>query len=124
YKKEVFFQKKSGENFYVDITSTPIMEGTKIKYILSIWVDITAQKIASAELEKLYQREKNLREALQAEIKSRTEFTRALVHELKTPLTPIMASSELLVEELTEEPLIGLAKNVHRGAENMNRRVD
>jgi signal transduction histidine kinase len=35
-----------------------------------------------------------------------------------------MASSELLVEELKEEPLLGLAKNVHRGAENMNRRVD
>jgi signal transduction histidine kinase len=35
-----------------------------------------------------------------------------------------MASSELLVEELTEEPLLGLARNVHRGAENMNRRVD
>ena len=76
------------------------------------------------ELEKLYQREKTLREALQAEIRSRTEFTRALVHELKTPLTPIMASSELLVEELKQEPLLGLAKNVHRGAENMNRRVD
>ncbi len=100
------------------------MEGDNIKYILAIWVDITAQKLANEELEKLYQREKNLREALQAEIRSRTEFTRALVHELKTPLTPIMASSELLVEELTEEPLVSLARNVHRGAENMNRRVD
>jgi two-component system, OmpR family, aerobic respiration control sensor histidine kinase ArcB len=75
-------------------------------------------------LEQLYQREKTVREALQVEIKSRTEFTRALVHELKTPLTPIMASSELLMEELTEEPLLGLAKNVYHGAENMNRRVD
>jgi signal transduction histidine kinase len=35
-----------------------------------------------------------------------------------------MASSELLVEELREEPLLGLAKNVFHGAENMNRRVD
>jgi PAS domain S-box-containing protein len=117
HKAEALFRKKSGESFYVDIISTPIKENSEVKYILSIWIDITAQKIASDQLGKMYQREKNLREALQAEISSRTEFTRALVHELKTPLTPIMASSELLVEELTEEPLQGLARNVFHGAE-------
>jgi PAS domain S-box-containing protein len=121
---EALFHKKSGESFYVDITSTPIKEDGHTKYILSMWVDITAQKTANEQLEQLYQSEKTVREALQVEIKSRTEFTRALVHELKTPLTPILASSELLMEELTEEPLLGLAKNVYRGAENMNRRVD
>lgn len=124
HSAEALFRKKSGESFYVDITSTPIMEEAGPKYILSMWVDITAQKLASEQLEQLYQREKTVREALQVEIKSRTEFTRALVHELKTPLTPILASSELLVEELTQEPLLGLAKNVFHGAENMNRRVD
>ncbi len=121
---EALLYKKSRESFYVDITSTPIMADAGPKYILSIWVDITSQKLANEQLEQLYQREKTAREALQVEIKSRTEFTRALVHELKTPLTPILASSELLVEELTQEPLLGLAKNVFHGAENMNRRVD
>jgi PAS domain S-box-containing protein len=121
---ETLFRKKSGESFYVDITSTPIMQDAIPKYFLIMWVDVTAQKLVNEQLEQLYQREKAVREALQVEIKSRTEFTRALVHELKTPLTPIMASSELLVEELSEEPLLGLARNVYRGAENMNRRVD
>ena len=121
---EALFRKKSGETFYVDITSTPIMEDSHPKYLLAMWVDVTAQKATNEQLEQLYQREKGIREDLQVEIKSRIEFTRALVHELKTPLTPIMASSELLIEELTEEPLLGLAKNVYRGAENMNRRVD
>jgi PAS domain S-box-containing protein len=123
-KIETTLIKKNGESFFVDITSTPIMKGPEVNYILSIWVDVTAQKLANQKLEALYQREKALREELQVEIRSRTEFTRALVHELKTPLTPIMASSELLVEELTTEPLLGLARNVNRGAENMNRRVD
>lgn len=118
------FQRKNGESFWVENTTTPIMEGLNLKYILSIWVDITTQKLAQEELETLYQREKNLREALQTEIRGRTEFTRALVHELKTPLTPILVSSELLVEELTEDPLMGLAKNIHQGAQNMNKRVD
>jgi len=124
HRIEALFKKKSGDSFYVDINSTPVREGNHLKYVLSIWVDVTALKIANEQMEKLYQREKNLREALQAEIKSRTEYTRALVHELKTPLTPIMASSELLVEELTEEPFLSLAKNVFHGAENMNRRVN
>jgi PAS domain S-box-containing protein len=124
FKIESVLLKKNRDSFYVDITSTPIMKGSEINYVLSIWVDITAQKLANQQMEKLYQSEKTLREELQSEIRSRTEFTRALVHELKTPLTPIMASSELLVEELTTEPLLGLARNVHRGAENMNRRVD
>jgi PAS domain S-box-containing protein len=124
FKIESVLVKKNGDSFYVDITSSPIMKGNQVNYVLSIWVDITSQKLASEQLEQLYQREKTLREDLQAEIRSRTEFTRALVHELKTPLTPIMASSELLVEELTTEPLSGLARNVHQGAENMNRRVD
>jgi PAS domain S-box-containing protein len=121
---EKCYRKKNGELFWVKVTLSPFIENGEVQYYVGNWVDITAQKTASVELEELYRREKNLREALQAEISSRTEFTRALVHELKTPLTPIMASSELLVEELTEEPLLGLAKNVFRGAQNMNRRVD
>jgi PAS domain S-box-containing protein len=123
-KAEALFYKKSGESFYVDVTSTPFMKDGELNYVLSIWIDITAQKQASLQLEQLYQREKAIREALQLEIRSRTEFTRALVHELKTPLTPILASSELLMEELVDEPLQGLARNVYHGAENMNRRVD
>jgi PAS domain S-box-containing protein len=121
---EKCYQKKNGDLFWVKVSISPFIENGEVQYYVGNWVDITAQKTASEEMEDLYRREKNLREALQAEIRSRTEFTRALVHELKTPLTPIMASSELLVEELTEEPLLGLARNVFRGAQNMNRRVD
>ncbi|MBN1189551.1 MAG: PAS domain S-box protein [Dehalococcoidales bacterium] len=118
------YQKKSGELLWVKVTVSPFIENGQLQYYIGNWVDITAQKTASEEMAELFRREKNLTEALQAEIASRTEFTRALVHELKTPLTPIMVSSELLSEELTEEPLMSLAKNVFRGAQNMNRRVD
>jgi signal transduction histidine kinase len=51
------------------------------------------------------------------------EFTRALVHELKTPLTPIMSSSDLLVSGLTEEPWLSVAQNIQRGAINLNKRI-
>jgi len=58
------------------------------------------------------------------EIDKRVEFTRALVHEIKTPLTPVVAASELLLEELQEEPVLGLARSINKGAYNLNQRID
>jgi len=46
------------------------------------------------------------------------------VHELKTPITPVLASSELLLEELPKGPLAGLVQNINQGALNLNRRID
>ena len=76
------------------------------------------------KLRKLYKYERDLREKLEQEIGKRVEFTRALVHELKTPITPVLASSELLIEELPKGPLAGLVQNINQGALNLNRRID
>ena len=124
YRLERLFQKKNGKQFWVEIISIPVRENGEIKYSLANWVDITERKRADEKLQELYQHEKDLRQELEAEINKRIEFTRALVHELKTPITPVMASSELLVEELKEEPGLGLAKNIKRGAANLNKRID
>jgi signal transduction histidine kinase len=86
--------------------------------------DITDSKHASETLQQLYRVEIELRRELETQIKDRAEFTRFLVHELKTPLTPVLASSELLMEELKAEPWQSLAKNINRGAVNLNRRID
>jgi PAS domain S-box-containing protein len=87
-------------------------------------VDITDGIRAQEKLRALYENEKELRQELEEEVRKRTEFTRALVHELKTPLTPVLFSSELLVSELKEEPYASIAGNIHRGANNLNSRVD
>lgn len=68
--------------------------------------------------------EKKWRQDLEAEIKRRAEYTRELIHELKSPITPILSSGELLVEGLKEEPWSRLVKNVYRGALDMNDRLD
>lgn len=92
--------------------------------VLGHSVDVTDRIKAEAELRRHYEREKRLRRKLESEVSKRIEFTRALVHELKTPLTPILFSSELLVDELKEEPWKSVAQNIHRGAANLNNRID
>jgi PAS domain S-box-containing protein len=92
--------------------------------ILTIARDITARKQAQDELEILYQTEKNLRFALEKEINTRAEFFRALVHELKTPLTPVVASSETMMELIEDKLIKKLAENVYQGATRLNNRVD
>ncbi len=87
-------------------------------------VDITERERAQEKLEELYEQERKLRKELEAEAQRRIEFTRALVHELKTPLTPVLSSSELLATELHEEPWVSIARNIHRGATNLNNRID
>jgi two-component system aerobic respiration control sensor histidine kinase ArcB len=87
-------------------------------------MDITERERAQEKLEELYEEERKLRKELEAEVERRIEFTRALVHELKTPLTPILSSSELLVSELREEPWASVAENINRGAGNLSNRID
>jgi PAS domain S-box-containing protein len=92
--------------------------------VLGHSMDITELERAEAKLQEAYEKERKLRQDIEAEAERKILFTRALVHELKTPLTPVLASSELLVSELREEPYLSLAQNIHRGAANLNRRID
>jgi two-component system aerobic respiration control sensor histidine kinase ArcB len=107
-----------------------ILEGvTSVNYrgkraALGHAMDITELERAQEKLEEAYEQERRLREQLQTEVQWRIEFTRALVHELKTPLTPVLSSSELLYSELREEPWMSIAENIHRGATNLSRRID
>ncbi|MBN2075360.1 MAG: PAS domain S-box protein [Dehalococcoidales bacterium] len=91
---------------------------------LGNFMDITESKLAREELEKLYAQERNLRESLEEEIQKRIEFTRALVHELKTPITPVLAAVELLMEEMDDRRLMRLVESINRSANNLNSRID
>ena len=54
----------------------------------------------------------------------RNEFIRALVHELKSPLTAITASCKLQLDTTKEANTKRLANNINRGAEQINKRAD
>lgn len=107
----------------VEISSHIFKLGEK-SVMLSVARDIAARKAEELKLTEMYNREKALRQALEAEIGKRVDFTRALVHELKTPLTPLIASGEALLEILQDEDELRLAGNIYRGAMNLERRIN
>lgn len=85
---------------------------------------IIEHKMAESTLQSTYQREKELRERLQAEMRGRVDFTRKLIHELKTPLTALMATSQLLFDETRGTRLEKIARYAWEGADNLNKRIE
>jgi PAS domain S-box-containing protein len=92
--------------------------------ILIISHDISDLKQAEIQLKQAYDNEKKAREALEHQINKRADFFRALVHELKTPLTPIIVSSETIMELVENETFKNLAGNVYHSAMRLNGRVE
>jgi signal transduction histidine kinase len=85
---------------------------------------IVEHKIAEKNLRLLYQRERVLHEKLQSEMQRRIDLTRKLIHELKTPLTSLMASSQMLYDEEQNPRMRRLVKHICEGAGNLNNRIE
>lgn len=86
--------------------------------------NIIENRIAQDSIKSSYEREMRLRKKLQVEMQSRIDFNRKLMHELKTPLTSLMATSQLLTDEIHDEKLHKLAEYIWEGANRLNHRID
>jgi PAS domain S-box-containing protein len=86
-------------------------------------VEIEQRKEAEKKLASLYAIETKTRCELEKQISRRIEFTRMLVHELKPPLSPMLGSSEILVQSLKDDNLMRIAMNIHRGALDLSNRI-
>jgi signal transduction histidine kinase len=61
---------------------------------------------------------------LQKELEQRALFTHALVHELNTPLTPMLGAGEILADNIKQEPYSGFARNLNQGILKLHQRVN
>ncbi|MEE8469924.1 MAG: PAS domain S-box protein [Dehalococcoidia bacterium] len=86
--------------------------------------EITGRKRAEESLQELHDSEQKLRQRVESELHRRAEFTQALHHDLKTPLTAMAVSTEALTTLLKEEPLLSLARRLRRGVARLNSRID
>jgi len=114
-KHHVFFEakhkRKDGSIVDVEIHATMIaIDDSPIS--LAVIRDISDRKNFEKKSQDLHLAEQNLRQELENQIQQRTEFYKALVHELKTPLTPIVLNSEVLEDNLEGESK-KLANNIN-----------
>ncbi len=86
---------------------------------------VATQLAIAVDKSRLYDLERKARLELQKEFEERTEFLNSLIHEIKTPITAMLASSELLREELATDssPLGDLAENLDVSTRNLDRRI-
>jgi ligand-binding sensor domain-containing protein/signal transduction histidine kinase len=76
----------------------------------------------TSQLQEEIEKHKVTEAKLNDEIEGRVKYTRALVHELKTPLTSLSISSELLSDEANAEPYYSLAKVINRAVYRLDKR--
>ena len=114
---------KDGKSLPVEIAAGITVYNGKIATVVYVR-DITNRKKAEERLKSLISKEKRLSHRLEEEIKQRLDFTRTLVHELKTPLTAIINSSELLKGELKNRFLSKVAKNIYTSAYTLDSRIN
>ncbi len=92
--------------------------------LVGLTYDITTLKETEEKINKLLKQELQMKRQLEEEIKNRIYFTRALVHEAKTPLTPLLLVSELLSEGIKEEPWKEYANTIYNSVINLDKRIN
>ncbi len=116
---------KDGVETPIDFSAAPIKDDAgNITGVVLVFRDVAERKWIEEKLQGLYKEQSNLHHQLEIEMRKTIDFTRTLADELKSPLTPVLMSSQVLASELKQEPLLSLAKNISRNATNLNDRID
>lgn len=114
--------KDGSEHWIVESVSSIMYRDRRAS--LANYLDVTERRQFAEVQAKLLQEERILRQKLQDELTNRSEYTKALVHELKTPLTAIIATSDILTDLVKGERLQALANNIGRSAAGLDQRID
>ena len=140
----------AGDSIYIQ-SCMSVMPGHEqdLSWVYATAVDITNRVEAEIELKKykdhledvikertleleesrqkeheLYQSESLLRRELENRIKQQIEFTHRLIHDLKTPLSPMLTASDILLHQNIDENIHRIALNINRGANRLNHSIN
>lgn len=125
WKGEAIHHLKDGTVIYMRVSTIVVRENARVKptYVM-IMSDITEEKKAEDELKRHYENERLLRQEIETEMNKRIELTAGIVHELKTPLTAIISSSELMAENIKDGILGRVVQNINQSAYDLNKRTN
>lgn len=117
---------RSGDEIWIEMTLNPIERSDGTPYLLAVIRDITDRKRSEEEVrslnatleQRVVERTAQLEAAtaeLRAAVSIRDEFLSVAAHELKTPLTSLRGTAQLLLR--------GFARGVHFDADGLRRRL-
>ncbi|MBN2077138.1 MAG: PAS domain-containing protein [Dehalococcoidales bacterium] len=107
---------------YIEVTSIKDISESITSFIF-LGHDISEIVGLNQQMTLLYEGEKTLRQELEEEIEKRIEFSRVLVHELKTPLTSVVGMAELLLESNPQPPYDRAISSINRSTLELNNRI-
>ncbi len=125
FEAEYSLKHKDGHYLWVNEKLNPTFanDGT-LEYFVGLIEKIDDRKRAEEQLQSQYEKEVNLRNQIENQMQRRIELTRALVHELKTPLTAILAASEIVATAHLQEPYSDLLRQITQCANHLDRRIE
>jgi PAS domain S-box-containing protein len=120
---------KSGESHIEHENERFLPDGTSIPCLLTAFPLYSADKTLIGTMQSFSDlTEKRKREIthqkLNEEFNNRIQFTRSLVHELKTFLTPLLSASEILNQHVEDDVLNQLAATIESAVNGLVHRVD
>ncbi len=89
---------KDGSHYWVKTVIVPILSKSGTKEYVAIRTDITARKELEEKLQQTLKKSRDIIQQQQSLEKAKAEFLSMISHELKTPLTPILAYLSALLD--------------------------
>lgn len=105
----------------IDITDRIEVENSLKEYQQHL-EDMVRQR--TLDLNASFEREHELSQKLALKVKQQVEFIRRLVHDLKTPLFPVLSVSEMLLNQTSDDTLRQMALNINHGAKKLNSSIN
>jgi PAS domain S-box-containing protein len=126
--REFTYMARDGSSIQVEVSASRVLDQSNASLgFVVVAHDISERKKIADITRHFYEKEKRQREQLEEEAKIRLRFIDILAHELRGPLTPILAGAEMLCEEKclkSDEYRQKVALNIYHGSQVMAQRLD
>jgi PAS domain S-box-containing protein len=124
---EVNLVRADGTEFIGEVGGRALKDSAgKVIGAICVTRDVTDRKLAKQKLEEMLEKEKIRSQDLQEEAKARLMFIDILAHELRTPITPILASTGVLRDIMTDEPdnMKKIVDNIYQSSHILYNRLE
>ena len=124
-RAEETFQKKSGERFWVELTSVPVMRGRRVSYYLVNWVDITQRKRAEESVRRSREQLRALAGHLQeARERERARLARHIHDDLGHALACLKMDVSRLEKDLGDSAAVKLRERMKAMSEMLDKTME